>query len=125
MTRRARQVKEADIQKMIVGALEPLVAQNRLRYIRHHPVRIATRKGKTFFVPVPQSQLGAADLIVFLPSECWIIETKSPKGKLAEHQIAWGSWFPAIANLTVYRYLVPTTVKEASQLIDWLLTKVR
>ena len=123
--KRTRKVKEADIQKMIVDVLEPLVAQNKIRYIRHHPIRLATRKGKTFFVPVNPSQLGAADLIVFLPSEVWIIETKAPKGKLKEHQITWGSWFPALASLKVYSYLVPKTVKEASELIDRLMFKIR
>jgi len=122
MRQRASKVNESSILKMWIDTLEPLVAQRKLQYIRHHPVRLVTSKGKTFPVPVNPSQRGAPDLIIFLRRECWLVETKAPRGKLSPEQTEWLGWFMRVPGPTCYRYFMPSTVKEASTMIDVLLS---
>ena len=75
-------------------------------------------------MPVNPSQRGAPDLIIFLLSEIWLVETKATDGKLKDHQAAWLSWFAALANVRVYRVRVVNTVKLANQFVDELLELV-
>lgn len=80
---------EADIVKLLKDQLEIWVAQGKVRYFRAHPVRPVTRKGKTFFARVNESQKGAPDFFVFRPHQHWLVETKRPGKDLSPHQRQW------------------------------------
>lgn len=108
--------READISKLIKDQLELYYQQGKLRYFRAHPIRLVTRKGKTFPVPVEESQKGAADFFVFLPAEVWFIETKRPGAGLSDYQKAWSDW----AIQLFYRYFKVDSVAEAYQVLDFL-----
>lgn len=116
-----KKIKESDILNLFIDTLEPLVAQGKLRYIRHHPVRLVTRNGKTFTAPVNDSQLGAPDLVIFFPAECWLVEIKRPQGKLTPKQKEWRNWFLTVAHAYRYAHLIVDTVHEANRVIDLLL----
>src|ERR1700693_2243664 len=59
-------------------------------YVRFHPVRFQSPKGKLFLVPVSPSQLGAPDLFIFPEAiQALACEVKSSTGKLSQYQIAW------------------------------------
>ena len=83
---------EADISKVIKDRLEIWVAQGKVRYFRAHPVRLVTRKGKTFPAPVEESQKGSPDFFVFTPFRYWWIETKRPGEKLRPAQESWAQF---------------------------------
>ena len=115
-------VLERDIQKPIVQLLELLWKQDKLEYVRVNPTRPVTRKGKTFFVPLPESQKGPPDLIVFPKhsTEVWLIETKSPTGKASTHQERWAE----LSIKSQIRYFRPHTIVEAHNLIDWIMEQI-
>ena len=128
MTRNLRRLEatEADILKTITDYLEILQAQGKLIYIRHSPSNVILSwnlikeilhdlynrfigEGTAFqkiksscFRKLPESQLGAVDLIVFRrkrievtkfyyvdATDVILIEVKSPTGKVSPAQDRW------------------------------------
>jgi len=113
-----RKIAEAPISKLIRDALEIYDRQNKLRYFRAHPIRLVTRKRKTFPVPIAESQKGAPDYFVFLfnCSETWFIETKATGKKLSPYQKRWSE--PGFYD--GFRYFKIDSVTEANQVLDFL-----
>ena len=97
---------EADTLKAITDWLDLLQAQGKLLYLRHNPSTVISKmvkgKVKTAFKKVRESQLGAADVIVFKSKRIDVtkfyhvdvcdvlcIEVKSTTGKLSPAQEQW------------------------------------
>lgn len=90
---KVRALKEQDIIRAIMDFLD----LKKILYLRHHPMRIGTAKGRSFPVPVRASQLGAPDLILFLQGDFLdktkgrviAVEVKRPGERQSPEQIAW------------------------------------
>ena len=85
---RVRPLKESDTLKAIVDFLEA----RKILYVRVHPIRLVSRKGQTFPVPIKHSQVGAPDLLIFPkdnPPRCLAVEAKAPGGKQTPDQVLW------------------------------------
>ncbi len=135
---------EADVLRTITDYLEILQAQGKLLYLRHSPsnviinwnliadilwdlfhhrigVETAFQKIKSScFRKLPESQLGAVDLIVFreiLPPMGWhhtdvlLIEVKSPTGKLSPAQERWAE----LAVAQGCRYIVARSLEYVAR----------
>lgn len=115
-------VSERDISKLIKDALEIYTKQGKLRYFRAHPIRLVTSRGRTFPVPVDESQKGISDFLVFLPAEVWFIETKKPGEKLRPEQEDWRRW---AQDKPISWYFKVDSVSHAYQILDLLRTKTQ
>ena len=113
---------ESDTLKTITDYLEVLQAQGKLLYIRHNPISpTAKEAGKVIWRKIRESQLGAADLIVFRRRvftglyfadycEVFCIEVKSPTGKLSKAQDHWAE--KAVAQGC--RYIVARSLEDVT-----------
>ena len=73
-----------------LGAIIDYLERKRIRYVRVHPVRLVSRKGKTFPGRIKASQKGAPDLVIATPhgQTLWV-ETKCAVGKVRREQALW------------------------------------
>ena len=89
-TVRTTKIREADILSAAIEYLEILFNQNKLRYLRVHPVRLVKKDGGFITVPVRRSQKGAPDVVVFFrKGYAAAFEFKRPGGKLTDEQLQW------------------------------------
>ena len=103
---------ERDVLKDVTEYLDMLMACGRIVYVRHNPTRITGSQGSIRFVKVPQSQLGAPDLLVFAKNEVFAIEVKASKGKQSAEQKKWMQAFGKLG----YVYIVARTLAEVTDL---------
>lgn len=118
-TLRRLDATEADTLRAIQDWLDLKMAQGRLLYIRHQPPMMTSKRvdgqTKVIFKKVRESQLGAADLIVFqLASgrpDVLCIEMKSAKGKWSEWQMNWSM----LARAQGCRYILARSLDDVME----------
>ena|SRR3990172_1530110 len=70
-------------------AVKQYLRANRILYLSIQQMRPARdKKGRIYFIPIDNEQLGAPDLIIPGPGSI-ALETKSWNGKLSDNQIKW------------------------------------
>lgn len=88
--------RESAIQKEIISNLEA----RQILYVRINPIRLAGKQGRIFAVPIPKSQKGAPDLLVF-PDDFppLALEVKSEVGRQKPEQKLWEEKWVKCGNI--------------------------
>jgi len=73
-------------------------------------IRTTGRFSNNRMIPLPKDELGVSDIIACSPDGIFhALEIKNAKGKLSDHQIAWGNMVRRIGG----RYTVLRSLEEA------------